>query len=247
VCAVVRSTVKPIRCDAASARWRPERQRARYAGAVTARSDPLDPLVRHADESLVVVDKPAGLLAVPGRGVDKADCALARIRQRYADALVVHRLDQASSGLLVFARGVAAQRTLGIAFAERRVDKCYEAIVGGMPTGDSGRIELPIAADWPNRPRQRVDTERGRPSLTLWWVLERDHTTQRTRLRLQPVTGRSHQLRVHLAAIGHAIVGDTLYGAGGAIAPRMLLHASQLEFDHPLDGSPQRFVSTPPF
>jgi tRNA pseudouridine32 synthase / 23S rRNA pseudouridine746 synthase len=247
VCAGARSTVKPNRCAAASAPWQAEHQRARYAGAVTARSDPLDALVRHADESLVVVDKPAGLLAVPGRGLDKADCALARIRQRYADALVVHRLDQASSGLLVFARGAAAQRTLGMAFAERRVDKCYEAIVAGLPTGDSGRIELPIAADWPNRPRQRVDTERGRPSLTLWWVLERDHTTRRTRLRLEPVTGRSHQLRMHLAATGHAIVGDTLYGTGGALASRMLLHATQLGFDHPLDGSPQRFVSAPPF
>jgi tRNA pseudouridine32 synthase / 23S rRNA pseudouridine746 synthase len=204
-------------------------------------------MVLHVDESLAVVDKPAGLLAVPGRGVHKADCALSRIRQRYADALVVHRLDQATSGLLVFARGAAPQRKLALAFAEGRVRKWYEAIVYGVLEGDEGRIELPIAADWPNRPRQRVDFERGRPSLTLWRVLERNHADNRTRLRLQPVTGRTHQLRVHLAAIGHQIVGDALYVSHDALAPRMMLHASQLEFDHPVHGMPQRFQSVPPF
>lgn len=211
------------------------------------RVDPLEPIVLHADESLAVVDKPPGLLAVPGRGEFKADCALARIRQRFADALVVHRLDQATSGLLVFARGAVAQRALALAFAERRVRKSYEAIVGGVPTSDEGRIDLPIAADWPNRPRQRVDTERGRCSLTLWWLLERDHRARRARLRLQPVTGRSHQLRVHLAAIGHAIVGDALYAPDDAVAPRMMLHASQLEFDHPMGGAPLCFRSAPAF
>lgn len=204
-------------------------------------------MVIHVDESLAVVDKPAGLLAVPGRGLHKADCALSRIRQRYADALVVHRLDQATSGLLVFARGAVPQRTLARAFAEGRVRKWYEAIVCGVVVSSEGRIELPIAADWPNRPRQRVDIERGRPSLTLWWVLERDHAAQCTRLRLQPVTGRTHQLRVHLAAIGHPIVGDALYASHDMLAPRTMLHASQLEFEHPLGGTSQRFQCTPAF
>lgn len=221
--------------------------RARYADGVTATPASLEPTILHADASIIVVDKPAGLLAVPGRGEQKADCALSRIRLRHDDALVVHRLDQATSGLLVFARGAVAQRTLAGAFAERRVHKHYEAVVDGVLPGDEGRIELPIAADWPNRPRQRVDVRSGRPALTLWWVLERDRATLRTRVRLQPVTGRTHQLRVHLAAIGHPIVGDTLYATGPACDSRMLLHASQLEFDHPLSGKRRRFLCAPDF
>ena len=182
-------------------------------------------LVVHADDRLVVVDKPAGLLSVPGR--TEPDCASVRVQALYPDALVVHRLDQATSGLLLFARGVAAQRELSAEFAERRVGKAYVAIVAGHLQGE-GLIDLPLAADWPNRPRQQVDLERGKPSRTRWRVL--GHEGRHTRLALQPLTGRTHQLRVHLAHIGHAMLGDTLYAAPAIAAarPRLLLHASEL-------------------
>lgn len=181
--------------------------------------------VLHADDRLVVIDKPAGLLSVPGR--TEADCASARVQMLYPDALVVHRLDQATSGLLLFARGLDAQRDLSADFAERRIDKLYVAVVAGHLEGD-GLIELPVGADWPNRPRQQVDLEHGKPSQTRWRVLA--HEGGHTRVALQPLTGRTHQLRVHLAAIGHAILGDTLYAQPdlAAASPRLLLHASEL-------------------
>jgi tRNA pseudouridine32 synthase / 23S rRNA pseudouridine746 synthase len=183
-------------------------------------------LVMHADDRLVVVDKPAGLLSVPGR--TEPDCASARVQALYPDALVVHRLDQATSGLLLFARGVAAQRELSAEFAERRVGKAYVAIVAGHLQGE-GLIDLPLAADWPNRPRQQVDLARGKPSQTRWRALA--HEGPHTRVALEPLTGRTHQLRVHLAHIGHAILGDTLYAAPdvAAATPRLLLHASELQ------------------
>jgi tRNA pseudouridine32 synthase / 23S rRNA pseudouridine746 synthase len=179
----------------------------------------------HADDRLVVIDKPAGLLSVPGRS--EPDCASARVQTLYPDALVVHRLDQATSGLLLFARGIEAQRALSADFAERRVAKVYVAVVAGHLEGE-GLIDLPLAADWPNRPRQQVDHERGKPSQTRWRVLGREGP--HTRVRLEPLTGRSHQLRVHLAALGHAIVGDALYATPdiAAASPRLLLHASEL-------------------
>jgi tRNA pseudouridine32 synthase/23S rRNA pseudouridine746 synthase len=202
----------------------------------------------HVDDTLIVLDKPAGLLAVPGRGEHKQDCLARRATARWPDALVVHRLDMATSGLMLFARGAAMQRQLGAAFAQRAIHKRYVAVVDGLLAAEQGRIAAPLAADWPNRPRQRVDTERGKPSLTLWRVLERDTALRRTRVELEPVTGRSHQLRVHLASIGHAILGDTLYaGPKAPAAARLLLHASRLEFLHPDTGAALRFVSEPPF
>jgi len=200
-----------------------------------------------ADDHLVVLDKPAGLLSVPGRGADKQDCLASRAQAQWPDALVVHRLDMATSGLLLLARGAAMQRLLSDAFAQRRVHKRYIAVVQGLLAADQGSIDAPLAADWPNRPRQQVDTVRGKASLTHWTVLSRDSALQRTWLELEPVTGRSHQLRVHLASIGHAIVGDTLYGAGAAAAPRLLLHASRLGFDHPHTGRPLQLHSPAPF
>lgn len=194
----------------------------------------------HVDEHFLVLDKPAGLLAVPGR--TEPDCLAARAQARWPDALVVHRLDQATSGLMVLARGAAAQRTLSTHFAQRRVLKRYIAVVEGEVEGDSGEIALPLAVDWPNRPRQVVDPVRGKPSLTCWQVLSR--AVGHTRLALEPVTGRSHQLRVHLLAIGHPIVGDTLYGRSG---DRLLLHAAHLGLPHPYDGRPVAFDSHPPF
>lgn len=187
----------------------------------------------HIDEALIAVDKPAGLLAVPGRGANKQDCLWLRLRDTHPEALVVHRLDMATSGLMLFARTPAAQRALGHDFAARRVDKEYVAIVAGQVEADSGTIDLPIGADWPRRPRQRVDRVGGREATTRWQVLER--LAGGTRLRLQPLTGRTHQLRLHLAAIGHAILGDTLYAPPEvqARADRLMLHACGLELPHP--------------
>lgn len=201
----------------------------------------------HVDAQLVVVDKPAGLLAVPGRGADKQDCAAARVSAMFADALVVHRLDMATSGLLLFARGVAVQRQLSMAFARREVDKRYVAVVHGQPASAAGRIELPLIADWPRRPRQRVDTQHGKPSVTHYRVLAHDPASNTSRVELQPVTGRSHQLRVHLMALGHPIVGDTLYGSADDAAPRLLLHACSLRLRHPSSGEPLQLRSDAPF
>jgi len=201
------------------------------------------------DEHLLVLDKPAGLLAVPGRGEDKQDCLSARAQALWPDALVVHRLDMATSGLFLMGRGLHMQRVLSRAFAERHVRKRYEAVVAGTlgAPGTSGTIELPLGADWPNRPRQKVDLEHGRPSTTRWTVLQEDSET--TRLALEPVTGRSHQLRVHLQAIGHPILGDTLYAPPqwAQRAPRLLLHACALELAHPATGEPLAFTSAVPF
>ncbi len=216
-----------------------------------------DPPVRYVDEALLIVDKPAGLLSVAGRGPAGEDCLHARLLRTWPDALVVHRLDMATSGLIVFARGARAQRMLSIAFAERRVDKRYVAVVAGRPAGDGAdaegwsTIDLPLAADWPARPRQKVDPERGRPSLTRWrrQAPADGYRLAATRVLLQPVTGRSHQLRVHLAAVGHPILGDPLYAPPGAVAasPRLLLHAESLEIPHPFTGERLGFGSPPAF
>ena len=204
-------------------------------------------MILHADGSLIAIDKPAGLLAVPGRGADKADCAAVRVAAVYPDALVVHRLDMATSGLMLFARGPAVQRALSAAFAARAVEKRYLAVVHGLPADDAGEIALPLAADWPNRPRQQVAAQGGKPALTRWRVLERDARRGVARVELQPVTGRTHQLRVHLAAIGHAIVGDALYAARDAGASRLMLHAWTLALDHPHDGRRMNFEAPAPF
>jgi tRNA pseudouridine32 synthase/23S rRNA pseudouridine746 synthase len=197
------------------------------------------------DDALLVVCKPAGLLAVPGRGEAGADNLLTRLQAVHADARVVHRLDMATSGLMVFARGAPAQRALSMAFEARRVGKQYEAIVEGAVSGDAGEISAPLGADWPNRPRQQVDAENGKPSLTAWRVLQRHDGS--TRLALTPVTGRTHQLRVHLQHIGHPIRGDALYAAPPLNAERLLLHATQLNFNHPSDGTPLSLRSPAPF
>lgn len=198
----------------------------------------------HADDALLVCVKPAGLLAVPGRGEAGRDCLLARLQLTWPDAEVVHRLDMATSGLMVFARGKAAQRALGIAFEQRQVHKRYLAVVHGRLAGLAGEIDLPLAADWPRRPRQKVDAA-GKPSLTRYQVLAH-HDAGTTRLALEPVTGRSHQLRVHLLALGHPIVGDALYGPQDG-APRLMLHASALAFAHPAGGCALNFESPAPF
>lgn len=202
--------------------------------------------VLHADEAMLVVNKPAGLLSVPGRGEDRQDCLAWRVQQRFADALIVHRLDMATSGLLVMGRGAAMQRALSMAFAQRETDKRYEAVVHGLVAQDAGEVDLPLITDWPNRPRQMVCFERGKPSLTRYRVISRDEAAQCTRVSLEPVTGRSHQLRVHLLALGHPIVGDELYAPASA-APRMMLHACELSLPHPVSGAPMHWQSTAPF
>ncbi len=215
----------------------------------------------HADSALLVLAKPAGLLCVPGRGADKQDCLSARAQQQWPDALVVHRLDMATSGLVLMARSPAVQRLLGQAFAERAVEKRYQAIVQGCMAPPRalegtealfdgwGDITLPISADWERRPLRVVDVQQGKPSHTRWRVLESAAAAQTTRLELAPVTGRTHQLRVHLAAVGHPILGDALY-AGAAVqvrAPRLLLHATRLGFAHPVSGAWVQFALPPPF
>jgi len=203
------------------------------------------------DASLLVINKPAGLLSVPGRGEDKQDCLARRVQAAYPEALIVHRLDMATSGLLVLARGKAMQRRLSTQFANRQVDKRYVAVVNGLPPLASGEIDLPLAADWPNRPRQKVDRLAGKPSRTRYQVLSHDPFANTTRLALWPDTGRTHQLRVHLLAIGHPIVGDGLYAeAGGAACgadARLLLHAESLAFAHPETARPMAFCCPAPF
>jgi len=210
----------------------------------------IEPL--YADDTLLVFDKPSGLLAVPGRGPDKQDCLAARVQARYPDALIVHRLDMATSGLMLMARGPAAQRALSRAFAAREVGKRYIAVVAGRldaPPQEWGVIDFPIIVDWPNRPLRIVDPIRGKPSVTRWRVLRNDETGASTRVELEPVTGRSHQLRVHLRELGHPILGDALYAPPQvqALCGRLLLHAWSLEVVHPLSGQRLVFECPVPF
>ncbi|MBA3068414.1 MAG: RNA pseudouridine synthase [Hyphomonas sp.] len=201
----------------------------------------------HADASMVAVNKPSGLLSVPGRGEDKADCALSRVQGEFPDALTVHRLDMATSGLLLFARSKAAQRALSSLFARGEVNKRYIAEVWGVPVPAAGEISLPLITDWPRRPLQKVDWEIGKPSVTRYETLAA--TGRTARIALTPLTGRSHQLRVHLAEIHNPILGDEFYAHADALAaaPRLALHAASLGFVHPETGVPVRLESPVPF
>ena len=217
----------------------------------------------YEDAHLLVLNKPPGLLCVPGRGPDKQDCLSARAQQQWPDALIVHRLDQATSGIVVMARSLAVQRALGDAFAARAVDKRYMAVVTGQPEPqpwptdaallatmpqDGERwslIDLPLWPDWERRPLQRVDFELGKPSQTWWRAVTAQEAAAlpaiaagSTRLWLAPVTGRSHQLRLHMQATGHAMLGDGLYAPPEvqAMAPRLLLQAREIGFVHPVTG-----------
>ena len=237
-------------------------------------TDSLPISVVFEDDALLVLDKPSGLLSVPGKGDGKQDCLSARAQARYADALVVHRLDMATSGLMVMARGAQAQRILSMAFASRNVVKRYSAVVNGSIASAAsqapdiwGVIDLPIAADWPRRPLRIIDAEHGKPSMTRWRLAPHvfpaphapqtplqtqtdfDRSTEFTRLELEPLTGRSHQLRVHLAALGHPILGDALYAPPAVLARsnRLLLHACALTVAHPSSGKTMNFSSTVPF
>ncbi|MBT9501855.1 MAG: RluA family pseudouridine synthase [Burkholderiaceae bacterium] len=206
--------------------------------------------ILHADDSLILCDKPAGLLAVPGRGPTKQDCLISRVQGLHPDALIVHRLDMATSGLLLLARGAEMQRRLSQDFAERRVQKRYVAVVHGLlaePGSDWALIDLPVGADWPNRPRQQVCPVNGKPSQTRYRCIAQDLRAQTSRVELEPITGRTHQLRVHLLALGHPIIGDALYADQQDMAPRLCLHATELAFHHPVTGVALQFSSATPF
>ncbi|WP_406828770.1 pseudouridine synthase [Microbulbifer sp. ARAS458-1] len=197
--------------------------------------------VVYSDAQLLVLDKPSGLLTVPGRDPSHKDSLASRAQQDYPDALIVHRLDMDTSGLVVMARGAEIHRQLSGLFQNRRVEKRYVARVWGEPGQDEGEVDLPLICDWPNRPRQKVCFDSGKASLTRWRKLAGDGQT--ALLELLPVTGRSHQLRVHMQAMGHPILGDPFYAhpeAQGA-ASRLLLHAQELGFEHPALGHPMHF------
>lgn len=207
--------------------------------------------VLHVDTFLLVTDKPAGLLSVPAGGEGRQDCLAARIQARWTDARIVHRLDAATSGLVLFARGAEMLRRMSLAFEQRVVGKQYVAVVHGHVVQDSGEIDLALAEDADHRPRQLVDPLRGRRALTRYRVLDRQGTGADaiSRLELKPVTGRAHQLRVHLLSLGHPILGDPLYAPPESAArfARMHLHATRVAFMHPHTRVPMVFDSPVPF
>lgn len=205
---------------------------------------PLD--VLHADHQVLIANKPAGLLSVPGKGAHLADCLLARVQKAYPEALLVHRLDRDTSGVMVFALTPHAQRHLGLQFEKRQIKKAYVARVFGKVAEKTGTIDLPLGVDWPNRPRQMVDHENGRAAQTDWRVMKAGESE--TRLKLFPKTGRSHQLRVHCLAIGHPILGDPLYAEGAARDhARLMLHSESVRFRHPDGGRGMNFTAKTPF
>ncbi|MFY0693315.1 MAG: RNA pseudouridine synthase [Paracoccaceae bacterium] len=208
---------------------------------------PQDPLViLHDDAHLLAVDKPAGLLSVPGKGAHLADCLISRVQAVFPEALLVHRLDRDTSGVMVFALTRAAQRHLGLQFEKRQTRKIYVARVWGHVAEKAGVIDLPLIVDWPNRPRQHVNFETGKQAITEYRVQRYEEGT--TRVRLMPKTGRSHQLRVHMKELGHPILGDPFYASGAALdAPRMMLHAESLRLRHPDGGRGMEFRAKCPF
>ena len=250
-----------------------------------------DVICHYEDEYLLVLEKPSGLLCVPGRGPDKQDCLSAHALQRWPDALVEHRLDQPTSGLVLMARNIEVQRKLSQAFAERQIHKRYIAVVAGRlgidclpsaacsppfardaeqepPRGEGvvplqggsraaaqgvwNTIDLPIAADWERRPLRVINHETGKSSQTLWKLMAHETTAAGlpcSRVLLSPLTGRTHQLRLHMAAIGHAMLGDALYADDtlAASAPRLLLHAAALSFVHPVSKALLQFEIAPDF
>lgn len=208
---------------------------------------PTDPIpVIFQDDDILLVDKPEGLLSVPGRGDHLADCLLSRLQALFPEVLLCHRLDRDTSGIMIFALTKVAQRKLGRAFETKRVKKRYIARVWGEVAEPKGTIDLPMIVDWPNRPLQHVNFETGKPAVTDWERLEiKDGTT---RMKLMPRTGRSHQLRVHMLELGHPILGDPFYASGAAADfPRMMLHAEGLKLEHPITDKVARFEAPCPF
>ena len=202
--------------------------------------------ILHEDSDLLVVDKPAGLLSVPGKGPELADCLIARLERAFPTVRLVHRLDRDTSGVMVFALTAHAQRHLGQQFETRKTRKTYIARVAGRLAPKPGSVDLPLIVDWPNRPLQKVCHETGKPALTEYKVTKASDAE--SRVRLHPVTGRSHQLRVHMLALGHPIIGDPLYAPETAAEhPRMMLHAEELRLHHPESGIGVKFRAKAPF
>lgn len=208
---------------------------------------PQDPLeILHLDHEILLVNKPSGLLSVPGKGEHLSDCLIARVQDAFPEALLVHRLDMDTSGVMVFGLTPHAQRHLGLQFEKRQVKKTYVARVWGRVAEKTGEIDLPLIVDWPNRPLQMVDHTNGKPAQTEWRVMRVGD--EETRMRLYPRTGRSHQLRVHMREIGHPILGDPFYATGPARAfPRLMLHAESLRLRHPDGGKGMTFTTKAPF
>ncbi len=213
----------------------------------SAYAPPNDPLVfLHDDHEVLLVDKPSGLLSVPGKGPELADCLMARVQAVFPTALLVHRLDRDTSGVMIFALTPHAQRHLGLQFEKRQTKKAYVARVWGKVVEKTGTVDLPLIVDWPNRPRQMVDHDNGKQAVTDWRVVRGNE--DETRLRLMPRTGRSHQLRVHMQALGHPILGDPFYATGPARDyPRLMLHSETLQFRHPDGGKGMRITAKCPF
>ena len=208
---------------------------------------PNDPIeVVYEDAHVVAVNKPTGLLSVPGKGEHLSDCMLSRVMVAFPDALLVHRLDRDTSGVMVFALTPHAQRSMSMQFEARSTKKTYVACVAGAVDESEGEIDLPLIVDWPNRPKQMVCHETGKPAVT---EFKRMSVTEgQSRLRLFPKTGRSHQLRVHCLAIGHPILGDPLYSPETvADFPSLLLHSEELRINHPESGKGLRFRAKCPF
>ncbi len=192
--------------------------------------------ILHADEDLLLVRKPDLLLSIPGRHPLNKDCLITRLQQDYPSASIVHRLDLDTSGIMVIPLNKPTHAHISRQFQQRTVNKTYTAIVYGQVKDDAGEIDLPIACDWENRPLQTICHDRGKSALTRFEVLERQE--DRTRLLLKPVTGRSHQLRIHMRELGHPILGCDMYAHEEALAmaPRLMLHATTLGFEHPVSG-----------
>jgi tRNA pseudouridine32 synthase/23S rRNA pseudouridine746 synthase len=212
-------------------------------------SPPLDPYLKiiYQDEDILVLDKPSDLLTVPGKAIEHRDCLQLRAQRVFPSASIVHRLDMATSGLLLMAMNKDSHRHISRQFELRQTSKTYQARVFGQVVEDQGSVDLPLICDWPNRPKQMVDFERGKTALTHWQVLSREENC--SVLELKPITGRSHQLRVHMLSIGHPILGDRLYAHSQALAmaPRLQLHACQLGINHPQSGLCLDFQSPCPF
>ncbi len=205
--------------------------------------------ILYIDKTLIIINKPSGLLSVPGRGQDKQDCVVSRVQKEYSTALIVHRLDMSTSGILVLALNKNSQRQLSDMFATQKIKKKYTTIVDGIIETDHGEINQPLICDWPNRPRQKIDELKGKASCTFYRVLKFNYDAKTSRVELEPKTGRTHQLRVHMQYLGHAILGDELYASNEVIqkSNRLLLHASAIEFQHPVNGDIIGIDSPVPF
>lgn len=205
--------------------------------------------ILYLDEDLLIANKPAGLLCVPGKGPEKQDCLYNRALKFNPNARVAHRLDQGTSGIVMFPLNYLTLKNLTHKFEAREIHKRYIAVVDGLVAEDEGEIKLPLICDWPNRPLQKVCFESGKAAHTRYQVLERDLEKKTTRVLLEPVSGRTHQLRVHMLSLGHPMLGDGLYAPADVLAkaPRLLLHAQELWLDHPITGVEVRVTAAPNF